>query len=305
MLKRYGLIVVLVMLLTGGSVTLLGDLEENVSLSSVLEIWGDVLRDADQFGLRLTRVSDREEMELGEEISRSISWRENPEWTTYVSAVGKTLLPYVRRTGIRYEFRAIESPQINAFALPGGRVFVMTGMLEFLDSEAELAAILGHEISHVDLRHCIERFQYERSLARVGVGGLGQITDITRRFIATGYNKYQELEADAQGVRLSIEAGYDPDAGATVFNRLQLHYGTPEEKRARTPIAEIGRVVGQAMGSYFQSHPTSETRTRQLNDLIERNRRRLQGRHFYVGVQNFRQRLPRSQQEFPSERRSL
>lgn len=305
MLKRRGFIVVLVMLLAGGGGVLLGDFEEDVSLSSVLEIWGDVLRDADQFGLRLTRVSDREEMELGEEISQSISWQENPEWTTYVAAVGKTLLPYVRRTGIRYEFRAIESPQINAFALPGGRVFIMTGMLEFLDSEAELAAILGHEISHVDLRHCIERFQYERALAKVGIGELGQIADITRRFIAAGYNKYQELEADAQGVRLSIEAGYDPDAGTTVFNRLQPHYGTPKEKRAKTPIAEIGQAVGQAMGSYFQSHPTSEKRTRQLNDLIEKNRRRLQGRDFYVGIENYRQRLPRSQQEFPSERRSL
>ncbi len=305
MLKRYGLIVVLVMLLTGGSVTLLGDLEENVSLSSVLEIWGDVLRDADQFGLRLTRVSDREEMELGEEISRSISWRENPEWTTYVSAVGKTLLPYVRRTGIRYEFRAIESPQINAFALPGGRVFVMTGMLEFLDSEAELAAILGHEISHVDLRHCIERFQYERALAKVGIGGLGQIADITRRFIAAGYNKYQELEADAQGVRLSIEARYHPGAGAAVFNRLQLRYGTPKERRAGTPVQEIGQVVGEAVGSYFQSHPTSEVGVRRLSDLTERNQRRFQGQDFYVGTENYRRRLPRSQQEFPSERRSL
>src|SRR5438309_1550737 len=75
---------------------------------------------------------------------------DDPTWTPYVNAVGQSLVPNVRRTGIAYQFHAIDSPEVNAFAVPGGQVFVFTGMLRFLKSEAELAAILGHEISHVD-----------------------------------------------------------------------------------------------------------------------------------------------------------
>ena len=98
-------------------------------------------------------------------------------------------------------------------------------MLDFLKTEAELAAILGHEIAHVDLRHCIERYQYELSLKRIGLSEVGGLIDVTRRLISVGYNKYQEVEADAYGTILSIETGYDPDATAAVFARLSKHYG--------------------------------------------------------------------------------
>lgn len=298
---------VLLVLLVGGALVLLGDIEQGVDLSSVLEVWADVLRDADQFGLRLTRVSDREEMEVGREIADQITrwWSEDPEWTPYVAAVAETLLPHLRRKGIRYEVRVIKSPQINAFALPGGQVFVLTGMLEFLETEAELAAVLGHEISHVDLRHCIERFQYELALRKVGARELGQMAEIARMLLTVGYNKYQELEADAQGVRLSIQAGYDPDAGAAVFERLQRRFGLPQPRPARTPVGEVIKALEEAMGSYLHSHPASSERTRRLKELVARNRPRLSEGVFYVGRANYRLRVPRTRQEFPEERQRI
>ena len=240
-------------------------------------------------------------MHVGRELaSRVIGWwQEDPTWGPYVSTVGHTLLPYIHRKGIRYEFHVVESRQINAFALPGGQIFVMTGMLEFLRSEAELAAILGHEISHVDLRHCIERFQYELALKKVGARDLGALAEIARRLLTVGYNKYQELEADAHGVRLSIQAGYDPQEGAVVFNRLRERAREQPAQRARTPVGEIT----QAMESYFRSHPTSDERARRLDRLIVRNHQRLAGRTFYVGLENYRLRIPRTQQEFPGETR--
>ena len=294
--RRYGFVLVLLVMFVGGGIVLLGEIEQDVNFSSVLEIWADVLRDADQFGFQLTRVSDQEEMEVGKKITSSITawWRENPEWATYVSAVGQALLPHVRRKGIRYQFHVIESSQINAFALPGGQIFVMTGMLEFLQSEAELAAILGHEISHVDLRHCIERFQYELALKKVGIRELGQLAEILRRLLTVGYNKYQELDADAQGVRLSIQTGYDPEAGATVFNRLNQRFGRRTPPKAKTPVGEITQALEEAMGSYLHSHPPSAERTRRLNSLVVRNRQRLSGHVFYVGAENYRQRITRT-----------
>ncbi len=302
---RRSFVLVLLVLSLGGALVLLGEVEQGVNFSSVLEIWADVLRDADQFGLHLTRVSDREEMQVGRDIARSVAawWRENPEKVQYVSAVGATLLPHVHRTGIRYEFHVIESGQINAFALPGGQIFVTTGMLEFLQSEAELAAVLGHETSHVDLRHCIERFQYELTLRKVKAGELGALAGIARRLLTVGYNQYQELEADAQGIRLSIEAGYDPDAGAAVFTRLNDRSGERTLPKAQTPVGEVAQAVEQAMGSYLRSHPPSDERVRRLNRLVAKNRQRLSGRVVYVGAENYRVRIPRTQQEFPQEQR--
>lgn len=305
MAGRRALAIVLALLVAGGVATWLGRPDEEVTLSSVAEMWGDVLRDADQFGFRLTRMADREEMDLGRTIAGRVGarWSEDPEATRYVSAVGQALAPHVRRRGIQYEFHVVRSPSINAFAIPGGQVFVFTGMLDFLHSEAELAAILGHEMAHVDLRHCVERYQYQAALGKVGLREVGQLAELTRRVLAAGYTKYQEVEADAQGVRVSVEGGYAPEAGAEVFERLAARFGRPRPPRATTPVGEVAQAAGEAMGSYLWSHPPSDTRAHRLEVIVAGYRRQLAGRTVYVGVENYRQRIPRSEREFPEERR--
>src|SRR4029077_11517551 len=123
--------------------------------------------------------------------------REDADAGRYVMGVAQPLLPYLRRPGIRCEFHVIDSPLTNAFALPGGQIFVMRGLLEFVESEAELAAVLGHEMSHVDLRHCIEHYQYEAKLKKAGVPELGWIVETAHRLVMLGFSPQQELEADA------------------------------------------------------------------------------------------------------------
>lgn len=306
MSRPCGFLVALFLLIAGGMIVFLGEIaEEKVDFSSVMEIWTDVLRDADKFGLQLTRVSAEKEMEVGRELSRVsiFSQREDLEWTTYVTSVGETLLPHVRRKEIHYQFHVFDAGVINAFALPGGQIYVTTGMLKFLQSEAELAAILGHEISHVDLRHCIECLQYELALRKVGIGELGMLVDIARNLVCVAYNKYQEIEADANGVRLSIAAGYDPDAASIVFKRLKKRFGEEPYRKARTPVGEIVGALEETIGSYFRSHPPSAERSRRLEALVKRNHRRLSGRSFYVGQINYQQKIPRSQREFPDNSR--
>src|SRR5258707_3771 len=160
-------------------VTTMGRSTYRGNFSPAMELWSDVLRDADDFGLQLTRVSAHDETELGDSIANGIAAQHNGQsaFAPYLTAVGNSLARHTSRKGITYKFHVVQSSEINAFAVPGGHVFVTTGMLAFLHSEAELAGVLGHEISHIDLRHCIDQYQYQLALRRVGAEPLGEVVD--------------------------------------------------------------------------------------------------------------------------------
>ncbi|HXP87362.1 MAG TPA: M48 family metalloprotease [Bryobacteraceae bacterium] len=293
----------LVLMMVCGVAVRMGNLDPDVSLDSARELWSDVLRDVDDFGLHATRVSAYKEMELGEQMASQLAtgMPEDSNAAQYVTAVGSQLLPNVNRKSIRYHFHVIESPEINAFALPGGQIYVLRGLLDFLQSEAELAAVLGHEISHVDLRHCIEQYQYQLALKNVGMGEVGSIAGFAHTLVALGYKQDQELEADAAGERLTIEAGYDPDAATAVFKRMQIKFAESKAVPATTPAGELGQAVGDAIGSYFRTHPPSEARVRQLSAMTAKNRSELAGRIYYRGVRNYRMRIARDTQNFAEE----
>lgn len=183
-----------------GAAVAMGNLAPDVSLESAREIWADVLRDVDEFGLHATRIPVHKEMQVGADMARQSVWgAEDGEAAKYVAAVGQGLVGNVNRKAMRYQFHVIRSREVNAFALPGGQIYVLSGMLDFLHSEAELAAILGHEISHVDLRHCVERYQYQLALKKIGAGDAGPLVEIAHGLVAIGYSQDQELEADASG----------------------------------------------------------------------------------------------------------
>ena len=157
MRRRFTWLAVLAGLVVAAVAASLGSTDERVDLSSAMELWSDLLRDTDGAGLQLTRMSDADEMRLGAELAGAMP---RPEANiavddAYVAAVAATLTPHVRRRGIRYSVHVVDAPWVNAWALPGGHVYVTTAMLSFLQSEAELAAVLGHEIAHVDERHCV------------------------------------------------------------------------------------------------------------------------------------------------------
>jgi predicted Zn-dependent protease len=288
---RKGLIapaLLLLLLLACGMLVMFGEIDDSVGLSSVSELWADALRDADQVGMQLTRVSEEEEMEFGRELAaRMTGMREHPAWTVYVSDVGSELLPHVDRRGISYSFHAVEAPHIQAFALPGGQIYVTTGMLEFLQSEAELASVLGHEISHVDLRHCIERFQAQLAMRKVGMEELSIVADIAHSLILAGYDQSQELEADAHGLRLSLQAGYDGEVAAMVFLRLMEERGERPSTRADNVVGELAEAVEGAIGSYLESHPSSEERSRRLRAFMDRNRHRMADKPGTIGAENY------------------
>ncbi|HLJ44705.1 MAG TPA: M48 family metallopeptidase [Bryobacteraceae bacterium] len=289
-------------LLVGGVVlAAIGRTDPRVNFGSLMSLWSDALRDTDQVGMKLTRMSDADEMRIGAEIAATIPSTSS----AYLTDVGQTLVPNVRRPGIHYQFHVYDSPSINAFAIPGGQIFVTSAMLGMVQSEAELAAVLGHEISHVDFRHCIEHYQYEETLRKAGVPEVGWLVEVGHRLATIGNSPYQELEADAGGETLAIKAGYDPDAAATLFARMKAEFHEPPPQRESTPTGEMAQATIGAIGSYFQSHPPFDERERQLNAQVARHQRDLKGKAFYVGKKNLQEQVARSRQQFPGELRTI
>lgn len=241
-----------------------GTPDPEVNLNSLVDLWSDTLRDTDQIGMKLTRVNDAEEMKIGSELARGVTGVGSVTDSERLTRIGQTIAPHLRRHGIEYQFHVIDLPAMNAFALPGGQIFVLRGLLEFLESDAELAAVLGHEMSHVDLRHCIERYQYETRLKKAGAPELGWLVETAHRFITLGFSPEQELEADAQGQRVSAEAGYARGAEIALFERMKTKLGERARIQSATPAGEVAQATGEAIGSYFQTHPRWEERVRRL-----------------------------------------
>ncbi len=302
---KFGLVVS--MLVAGAAMATRGTPDPQVSLTSVAELWSDTLRDTDQIGMKLTRVTDAEEMKIGADLARGVAdlGSDDPDAAHYLAGVAQPLLPHLRRQGIHYQFHVVDSPGINAFALPGGQVFVMRGLLDFVESEAELAGILGHEMSHVDLRHCVEHYQYEARLKKAGSPELGWLVEMAHRLVTQGFSQQQELEADAQAERLVVESGYDPDAEAALFSRMKARLHEPSRVPATTPAGEVREAAGEALGAYFRTHPSSDERVRRLNDLVARHTEEWAERSFYIGKQNLHERMPRSSHEYVSEFRQI
>ena len=281
--------------------------EHETGLDSVLELTTDLTRDVNQVGLVVTRISDEREVEIGRAIEREIAAsglvKRDPALQAYVTEVARPLLEYTRRKTIPYRFYIIGSQAINAFAISGGAVYVTTGMLDFLESEAELAAILGHEISHVDLKHCVEQLQYQVAARKIGGDGLAAIASLGSLLVGLGFSEQQELEADARGVLLAAAAGYDPMAARATFQRLSQREPKTRAGQPTLMVGELAVALEKALQQYFATHPPTETRIREFETLFARNARSWRGRTFYEGRWNYQERIPRSRSDLVAERR--
>lgn len=300
----YSLIIVAVMLVAAGILVMMGDPEQKADLSSVMELVGDAQRTATKPMMMATKISAREEQELGRTLAGQMYFGSGKGETdlelmrAYVQRLGASLLGEINRKEIEYTFHVIDYDEVNAFALPGGQIFVFSGLLKFVESEAELAYILGHEIVHVDARHCIESFQAEMAAQKIAGPLIGKwlvqrATQFATMIITGGYRKFQEFQADADGLRYAIAAGYDPSAGEKAMQRLGERFGTRvSRKKARDPLDELGKSVIVAAGSYYTSHPPSSERV----DKLKAMRLNLQdkGKKYYRGCENLKQRKTRA-----------
>lgn len=216
-----------------------------------------------------TRLSDADEIRIGDAMAAAQvrvakpTAPNDPSIQAYIERVGARLAAHAHRK-LPYKFHYMPDINfVNAFALPGGRIFIGAGLIRFMDTEDELAAVLGHEIEHVDHYHCAERVQVESRLRKIPLGGLVHLP-IT--LFQAGYRKDQELEADREGTRLAGRAGYSPVGVLRMFQTfdrlLRGHIA-----RDRTPQGELSRLALQTLIGYFQSNPPPE-RIAQVQGMI-------------------------------------
>ena len=220
------------------------------------DIVKDLLKTADILNetlLDMTALTDDQENAIGEEMDKQISQdlRFTNERKFDLKSIFKKLMKYVERKSINYNYKVVQTDEVNAYAISGGYMYVNTGILDFLDDENEIAFVLAHEISHNEKKHCIKRVQYA-ALASSVDPSFGEIVQMAYNMYSLPFSKYDEFEADDNGVFLMQKAGYDKSGAVSFFEKLE-----ELEK-------EYGIDQRDAVNDFISSHPTAKERRERI-----------------------------------------
>lgn len=191
---------------------------------------------------------------------------DDPRLGAYVAEVTARIAKGAGGNGITYRVTILNSPIVNAFALPGGYVYVTRGLLALVDDEAELAGVIGHEIGHVIARHGAQRQTAALGAsvvgavlgAVVGSSAVGQVAGVGGQGLLAGYSRDQEYEADALGVRYLAQAGYDPQAEADFLEAMAGDQALSDRIK--------NRKRDTSAGDWLASHPATPDRVKAARD---------------------------------------
>ena len=209
-------------------------------------------------------MSSDEEVKMGLELSKEVSKQDtvynNAAVTSYVQTVGNRITRVCDRPDIVYHFAVIDKNEINAFALPGGYVYVYTGLMKGIDDESELAAVLAHEVGHVTARHAAQRLSAMYAADAIQTAVLGQNPGFFGKVLAgamkTGgflaYSRENEYEADALGHKYMYAAGYDPNGMLDLMAMLQ-----GDEAREPSKVEEM-----------LATHPATSERIGRIKTMV-------------------------------------
>ena len=211
-------------------------------------------------------MSESDEIAQGAKHHQSILTQygvyDDPELQAYVSNLGQQLAAKSHRAHLKYHFTVLDSPDINAFALPGGYIYITRGIMAYLNSEAELAGVLGHEIGHVTARHSVRQQSGQLAAgllnvliaATTGVKELGHLSQQLSTGLIRGYGREHELEADRLGAQYLHKSNYNPESMLDVIGVLkdqELYEKALAKKQNREPKIYHG---------VFSTHPKNDQR---------------------------------------------
>ncbi len=226
-------------------------------------------QDAPAGGIPLVgNPSDTDEEAIGREIAGRLLGAaplvKDDKVQQYVNKVGRYVAAQSKRPDLHWTFGVIESPSVNAFAAPGGYVFLTRGLYELLGSEAELAGVLGHEIGHVNARHHVKVLQKQQLIARgtdllsqkAGSASVKTLVGKGAEVLARKLDKDSEFEADRLGVQYATAAGYDSYGLVGVLDRLQTDVNTDQLtllfETHPLPAARMA-ALDESMGTLYDS----------------------------------------------------
>ena len=215
-------------------------------------------------------LSREQEISIGEESTPELIQEfggevPNSRVQAYVDEVGRRLVPYVEEEfrDLPWEFTMVNSGVINAFALPGGKVFISRGMAEAMENEAMLAGVLGHEMGHVTARHVNDRFSQQMGIglgasvigAVLGDGGtsgqlIGAASEAAGSLVLLSFSREQEIESDYLGMRYMTRAGYSPEGMLQMMQVL------------------LSESQGGGGLEFFSTHPNPDTRIDEINEHL-------------------------------------
>lgn len=219
-------------------------------------------------------MSEAQEIDIGRrshpEIIQHFGEYEDRELQAYVHRVGERLAANSHRPELIYRFTVLDSKEVNAFALPGGYIYITRGLLAYFNDEASLAAVLGHEIGHVTARHSVRQYSAAQManigavVASIFVPGVGtplggQAVNILGTAMLRGYGREHELEADRLGAIYLARSGYNPMKMLDVLGTLK-----DQEQFAQQVARAEGREPSGGYHGLFATHPDNDTRLQEV-----------------------------------------
>jgi predicted Zn-dependent protease len=211
-----------------------------------------------------------------QQVLKEYSVYDNRGVQDYVNALGQRLAAQSHRSNLQWHFTVLDSPEINAFALPGGYVYVTRGIMAYMESEADLAGVMGHEIGHVTARHGAQRATSQQHaglgvfaanilgavLEGQGYAGAGQLAGQVSQTVAAGfiasYGREQELQADGLGAEYLARNHYDP------HNMVEVIQVLKNQERFAADQAKAEGKPASTGGGWLASHPSNDQRLQQI-----------------------------------------
>ncbi len=212
-------------------------------------------------------VSQQQEVQMGQQYAGQINQQlplvQDAEVNRYINVLGDSLARVTPRSDLNWHFYIVDSPDINAFAVPGGFIYVNRGLIERASKMDEVAGVIGHEIGHVVLRHSIKQMaQQQNANVFVGLGcalsnlcnngAAGSLIQLGGNAVFAKFSRTDEAQADQEGVLFTTRAGIDPRGIPDMFQILL------QERQSRP----------DAVSSWFASHPLEEDRIRATREQI-------------------------------------